>query len=42
METERKMHEDRAREGRAKLRPDSKDAPFEEVEFMKLCPWMLW
>ncbi|KAH6887138.1 P-loop containing nucleoside triphosphate hydrolase protein [Thelonectria olida] len=27
---------------RAALRPDLKDAPFEETEFSKLCLWMLW
>jgi len=27
---------------REKLRPEAKDSPFEEREFMKLCPWMLW
>jgi len=32
----------RALELRTKLRPQSKDAPFEEEEFMKLCLWMLW
>lgn len=25
-----------------KLRPESKDSPFEESEFMKLCLFMLW
>lgn len=32
----------RAMELRGKLRPEAKDAPFEESEFMKLCLWMLW
>ncbi|KAH0598669.1 hypothetical protein MHUMG1_03973 [Metarhizium humberi] len=27
---------------RSLLRPDLKDAPFEEEEFSKLCLWMLW
>ncbi|OBT54332.1 hypothetical protein VE04_05420 [Pseudogymnoascus sp. 24MN13] len=27
---------------RDKLRPESKDRPFEESEFMKLCLFMLW
>ncbi|KJZ74929.1 hypothetical protein HIM_05660 [Hirsutella minnesotensis 3608] len=27
---------------RAALRPELKDAPFEEAEFSKLCLWMLW
>ena len=27
---------------RGRLRPEAKDAPFEEKEFMKLCLWMLW
>lgn len=27
---------------RDKLRPESKDSPFEESEFMKLCLFMLW
>ncbi|RKK17490.1 hypothetical protein BFJ66_g1037 [Fusarium oxysporum f. sp. cepae] len=27
---------------RAALKPELKDAPFEEVEFSKLCLWMLW
>ena len=27
---------------RAALRPELKDAPFEEAEFSKLCVWMLW
>ncbi|KAI6784643.1 uncharacterized protein J7T54_006689 [Emericellopsis cladophorae] len=27
---------------REALRPDLKDAPFEEAEFSKLCLWMLW
>jgi hypothetical protein len=26
----------------AKLRPELKDAPFEEATFAKLCLWMLW
>ena len=32
----------RAIELRGKLRPESRDAPFEETEFRKLCLWMLW
>lgn len=27
---------------RAALRPEHKNAPFEEAEFSKLCLWMLW
>jgi hypothetical protein len=27
---------------RDKLRPESKDSPFEESEFLKLCLFMLW
>lgn len=27
---------------RAKLKPELEDNPFEEVEFAKLCVWMLW
>ena len=27
---------------RATLRPDLKNAPFEEAELSKLCLWMLW
>lgn len=27
---------------RVKLKPELKDAPFEEAEFDKLCLWMLW
>jgi hypothetical protein len=27
---------------RSLLRPELADAPFEEGEFLKLCPWMLW
>lgn len=27
---------------RAKLKPELKDAPFEEAESSKLCLWMLW
>lgn len=27
---------------RAKLKPELKNAPFEEAEFSKLCLWMLW
>lgn len=26
----------------AKLRPELKDAPFEEATFSELCLWMLW
>lgn len=32
----------RALELRVKLRPQAKDAPFEEAEVMRLCLWMLW
>ncbi|KAG9242074.1 hypothetical protein BJ878DRAFT_544615 [Calycina marina] len=42
MELESKACKDRAMEVRAKLRPEAAAAPFEEDEFMKLCPWMLW
>lgn len=27
---------------RSKLRPEARNAPFEETEFRKLCLWMLW
>jgi hypothetical protein len=27
---------------RAEMRPDLRNAPFKEEEFMKLCLWMLW
>lgn len=27
---------------RASMRTELTDAPFEEAEFGKLCPWMLW
>lgn len=26
----------------AEIRPDLRDAPFEEQTFIKLCLWMLW
>lgn len=42
MELESKACKDRAIDVRAKLRPEAVDAPFEEEEFMRLCPWMLW
>ena len=42
MEPEIKTCKATALDLRAKLRPELKDAPFEEEEFMKLCPWMLW
>jgi hypothetical protein len=27
---------------RKKAQPETANNPFEEDEFMKLCPWMLW
>ena len=33
---------DRALARLAKLRPELKDAPFEEATFSNLCLWMLW
>ncbi|KAG9248058.1 hypothetical protein BJ878DRAFT_532187 [Calycina marina] len=42
MDLESRSCKVKAVELRAKLGPEAKDAAFEEPEFMKLCPWMLW
>ncbi len=42
MAAESKRHRDTALELRSALKPELKDAPFEEAEFSKLCLWMLW
>lgn len=42
MVAESEVYKTKALEGRALLRPELTNAPFEEAEFMKLCPWMLW
>ncbi len=42
MEAESKSCREKALELRKKLKPELDDAPFEEAQFSKLCPWMLW
>lgn len=42
MTLESQTCKDKAMQLRAKLQPEAEYAPFEEAEFMKLCPWMLW
>ena len=33
---------EKAMQTRASVKPELRDAPFEEREFSKLCVWMLW
>lgn len=42
MEPEMELCKERALKLRGQVRPELVDAPFEEEEFVKLCPWMLW
>lgn len=42
MSTESQLCKSRAISLKDKLRPESKDGPFEDSEFMKLCTFMLW
>ena len=42
MQVESQERKEEALKLRAKLKPELKDAPFEEAEFSKLCVWMLW
>ncbi|KAK3936100.1 TPR-like protein [Diplogelasinospora grovesii] len=42
MQAESLAAKEKALELRAKLKPELKDAPFEEAAFSKLCLWMLW
>ncbi|OIW23392.1 TPR-like protein [Coniochaeta ligniaria NRRL 30616] len=42
MQPESLAAKEKALELRAKLKPELKDAPFEEAAFAKLCLWMLW
>ncbi|KAG9254828.1 P-loop containing nucleoside triphosphate hydrolase protein [Emericellopsis atlantica] len=42
MQAESATCKEKAATLRATLRPELKDAPFEEAEFSKLCLWMLW
>jgi hypothetical protein len=40
--TESNAYRKRAVDMRTKLRPEEDSASFDEEDFMKLCPWMLW
>ncbi|RYP89134.1 hypothetical protein DL769_000182 [Monosporascus sp. CRB-8-3] len=42
MQAESNASREKALALRAALRPELKDAPFQEAEFSKLCLWMLW
>jgi hypothetical protein len=42
MEAESDACKEKALKLRAALKPELEGAPFEEVEFSKLCLWMLW